>query len=205
MSVKQKYPRTFHLPWSPGVSSDDKVMSTLDGVKGQEVLVTEKMDGENTTMAREHIHARSIDGGTHPSRDWVKAFWGGIRSNIPDDVRVCGENLFAKHSIHYTNLSSYFLGFSVWEGDVCWSWEDTLWLFSELGIQPVPVIGKMIFEETEKLVVPEGSEGYVVRVPHSFERDQFPFLVGKYVRKNHVQTNEHWMHQVIVKNELGVS
>ena len=36
---------------------------------GKQVIVTEKMDGENTSMYRHRIHARSIDSLPHPSRD----------------------------------------------------------------------------------------------------------------------------------------
>jgi hypothetical protein len=197
-----KYPRTYHLPWSPGATSDDKIMASTSSLEGRHVLVTEKMDGENTTLAREVMHARSLDSAHHPSRDWVKAFWGTIRHNIPEGVRICGENLFAKHSILYENLPSYFLGFSAWEGELCWSWEDTLWLFEELGITPVPVIGEMSFEKTKLLLPKTGSEGYVVRPLGSFTLSEFPLLVGKYVRKNHVQTDQHWMHAQITKNKL---
>ena len=57
-----KYPRTFHLPWSPGVASDDKVIESLDAFVGREVVVTEKMDGENSSLySNGHIHARSMD------------------------------------------------------------------------------------------------------------------------------------------------
>lgn len=42
-----KYPRTFHFPWSEGVQSDDKVISTLHHLEDRRVIVTQKMDGEN--------------------------------------------------------------------------------------------------------------------------------------------------------------
>src|SRR5205823_10457529 len=99
-----KYPRTYHLPWSEDVKDDDRVMESLDGLVGQRVIATEKMDGENTTMYAHYIHARSVDGRSHPSRDWVKGFWGSIGADIPAGWRVCGENLYAKHSIHYGDL-----------------------------------------------------------------------------------------------------
>src|SRR3546814_9804484 len=44
---------------------------------------------------------------------WVKQFRSGIAADIPEGWRVCGENLFAKHSIHYTALPTYFMGFSI--------------------------------------------------------------------------------------------
>lgn len=44
---KYKYPRTRHLPSSPGATSDDKFISDFSGFKGKKVVITEKMDGEN--------------------------------------------------------------------------------------------------------------------------------------------------------------
>lgn len=41
----KKYPRTFHLPFSEGVQSDDKIMKDLSSLEGKEVIVTYKMDG----------------------------------------------------------------------------------------------------------------------------------------------------------------
>jgi hypothetical protein len=42
-----KYPRTFHLPWSPGMSRDDRQMGDVTVFEGQEVMICEKLDGEN--------------------------------------------------------------------------------------------------------------------------------------------------------------
>jgi hypothetical protein len=68
-----KYPRTFHFPWSPGRTNDDRVMDDPNAAfGGAEVVVTEKCDGENTTFYRDYLHARSIDYAPHPSRDRVR-------------------------------------------------------------------------------------------------------------------------------------
>ena len=67
-----KYPRTPHLPWSPGASQDDVFSLDARHFEGQTVIITEKMDGENTTLYRDYLHARSVDGRHHPSRNWVK-------------------------------------------------------------------------------------------------------------------------------------
>lgn len=48
-----KYPRTYHLPWSPGATDDDRVLTDEEleaNFSGRMVVATEKMDGENTTM-----------------------------------------------------------------------------------------------------------------------------------------------------------
>ena len=46
------------------------------------------------------------------------------------------------------------------------------------------------------------SEGFVVRASESFTYDEFGSNVMKWVRKGHVQTSEHWMHQELVLNQL---
>ncbi len=122
--MHKKYPRTPHLPWSEGRSQDDRALSSVSHFKGREVVVTEKLDGENTTLYRDHIHARSLDSRHHPSRTWVKAEHSRIQYDIPENWRICGENVYAKHSIHYKALTSYFYVFGIYEDDVCLSWEE---------------------------------------------------------------------------------
>jgi hypothetical protein len=53
-----KYPRTPHLPWSPGGTSDDKRMLDVGPLLG-DVVITEKMDGSNVALSRENFFARS--------------------------------------------------------------------------------------------------------------------------------------------------
>ena len=48
---QMKYPRTPHLPWSPGVTGDD-IHNTVKPLEWSEIVITENMDGENTTMRR---------------------------------------------------------------------------------------------------------------------------------------------------------
>lgn len=207
--VTYKYPRTAHFPWSEGATSDDKILKTLNGFVGRRVIVTEKMDGENTSLYRDTTHARSMDGRHHSSRDWVKSFWSDFAHDIPENWRVCGENLFARHSIEYTDLPSYFMGFSMWNDDnVCLSWDSTMDWFFLLGITPVPVLYDGIFDEKliQGLYDPVRDratrEGYVVRIADSFSYSDFGNKVAKYVRARHVTSNEHWMHSEIIKNGL---
>ncbi|MFJ1898453.1 AAA family ATPase [Streptomyces sp. NPDC088115] len=102
--MRTHYPRTPHLPWSPGASSDDVRLTgrtDLAGLTGSEVVVTEKMDGENTTLYADGLHARSLDSAHHPSRARVKALQGRVGPRVPAGWRICGENVFARHSIPY--------------------------------------------------------------------------------------------------------
>jgi len=47
MSNLYKYKRTPHLPWSEGVTNDDKIQYDLTNFEGEEIVISEKMDGEN--------------------------------------------------------------------------------------------------------------------------------------------------------------
>lgn len=193
-----KYPRTHHLPWSPGVNSDDRVVTTLQQFEGQRVVVTLKMDGENTTMYTDYIHARSLDSRGGADRAWVKQFWSTIAHDIPAGWRVCGENLWAQHSIHYDDLPSYFMGFSIWNHmNECIDWDSTLEYFELLNIKPVPVLYDGVWTEQaiRKLadrLDPAKDEGYVVRLAGRFSYSDFRTCIAKYVRAGHVQTTKHW-------------
>jgi hypothetical protein len=210
-----KYPRTFHVPWTDGSTNDDKILSSMEHFKEKEVVVSVKMDGENTTMYNDHVHARSISSKNHVSRDWIKKFHSIIAKDIPDGWRICGENLYAKHSIHYLNLDTYFLAFSIWnEKNECLSWHDTFGYLDLLGICYPKVFFYGTYNENEIKLAWElfkkkefhdygqVHEGYVIRTVNSFKYDDFSKSVAKYVRKNHVQTDEHWMNSEVVPNIL---
>ncbi|MGV9775032.1 RNA ligase family protein [Streptosporangium sp. NPDC003464] len=204
--MRTHYPRTPHLPWSPGASSDDVRIGDLSGLVGQEVVVTEKLDGENTTLYPDGLHARSPDSAHHPSRAWVKALQGRIASSIPCDWRVCGENLYARHSIGYQDLESWFYGFSVWDGDRCLDWDRTVRFTRRLGI-PVPrVLWRGVFDERALRALrldTSRHEGYVVRAVEGFAREEFARRVAKWVRRGHVRTDTHWMLAPVVVNGLS--
>ncbi|MFJ2638410.1 RNA ligase family protein [Streptomyces sp. NPDC087511] len=207
--MRTHYPRTAHLPWSPGATSDDVRIADLAALTGREVVVTEKLDGENTTLYADGLHARSLDSAHHPSRGWVKALQGRIGARVPDGWRVCGENLFARHSIPYEDLESFFYGFSVWDGERCLDWDRTVEFLRDLGIPVPPVLWRGVFdaraEKALRALKPDTGrqEGYVVRPADGFGAADFGRLVAKWVRPGHVQTDTHWMHSAVVPNGLG--
>lgn len=204
--MKVKYPRTLHLPDSLGCTSDDKKLESLDSLEKGLYLITEKMDGENTTMMKDCIYARSLDSNNHPSRNYVKGIWGNISYRIPKNWRICGENLYAKHSIFYKDLPSYFLVYSIWnENNVCLSFEDTKKFCEELDLHHVPIIDLLWKEELAGYKFPlnlEKHEGFVLRNMDSFHFNDFSKNVAKWVRPQHVQTDAHWMQSEIVPNQL---
>ncbi len=186
-----KPPRTWHLPWSPGRTPDDRILPNLDAFRGERVVATLKKDGGNTSLYRDICHGRSVDGRDHAMMHWVKNFHARIAHEIPEAWRVVGENLYARHSIAYDDLPSYFLGFQVWnERNVCLPYDETLEWFALLGITPVETIWEGEFDErivrrlAEEIDL-EAEEGFVLRVARAFTYAEYKTCVGKYVRYGH--------------------
>lgn len=194
---------------SPGATKDDKIMSDLSCLfDAAEVVITEKMDGENTTIHAHGCHARSPDSRYHPSRDWMKAFAAGISPSLGSDERIVGEYLFARHSIGYDALPSYFLGFAWIVAEMVQSWDDTAAKFDDHGIVHVPILYRgplddKVLEATIAQLDPETQEGFVVRSSSAFQESEMPTQAGKFVRTGHVQSEKHWMQTEIVRNGLA--
>jgi hypothetical protein len=221
-----KYPRTYHLPWSPGTTSDDRLLHDTEHFEGKEVVVTEKLDGENTSMYTDHIHARSLDSQHHASRNFVKSLHGQIKHDIPVGWRICGENVYACHSIKYNNLDEYFYVFGIYDDkNICLSWDETVEYAKLLGLITVPVLYRGIWDE-EKIKAcytkistasppipdeyPDSQEGYVVRVVNAFPYDSqddglSSMYTAKFVREKHVQTDAHWLEKPVDPNLLKTS
>ena len=123
---------------------------------------------------------------------------------LAENEGIYGENMYGVHSIEYNKLPSYFFMFAARDDKRWYSWKEVEELSSILGIEHVPVLEIRRFETVSELEqaiafhMKNGSkygdtiEGVVVRNIESFPLDDFSKNVVKYVRKNHVQTDEHW-------------
>lgn len=204
-----KYPKTFHVPWSLGLQNDDRMQKDMSIFYDKEIVVTEKMDGENASLYRDYYHARSTMSKHHPSRNWIKDLHKRIQTDIPEHFRICGENLYAEHSIKYGSLDNFFHVFSIWDNERCLPWDETLEWCELLDIPTVPVLYRGKYDEDllKSLYKPikdngDEMEGYVLRNTDSFHFLQFKNNLAKFVRKGHVQTDEHWMSKEVVPNKL---
>lgn len=210
-----KYPRTYHLPQSPGLQNDDRRLPDISIFRGRRVVATEKYDGEGCTLTPTRTYPRSPDGRPHPSRGWVKAFHGRKGHDIPAGWRISGEYMYALHSIPYTRangnaLSSYFYGFGVWdETNTLLAFDHMLEILEMLDIVPVRVLydgpyHDGLVDEIAATIDVTRQEGFVLR-----DADRIPYPSGpgdagrffgghgvglaKWVRPRHVATDEHWM------------
>jgi len=206
-----KYPRTYHLPYSPGATKDDKKLQDdwFEYYRGKEIVITEKLDGENVHMTQQDCYARS-DGA--PTRSpWSRNIWDPqeglywkIKSLIGPNETIFGENLYGEHSIHYNKLDNYFHLFAANDGFNWYSWDNVKGFAQIMDIPHVPELWRGVVyneKQLEELVnrfIKEPSiygdtrEGIVIRLVSSFPLDEFRNCVCKWVRPNHVQTDEHW-------------
>jgi hypothetical protein len=159
-------------------------------------------------------------------------YWNrNVYENLPEHLQVFGENMYACHSIHYgcdgchdernqrPPVSDVFLVFGVYDTryDLWLSWPETERVADEIGFPTAPVIKRSqtdlpAFEDERRFVesmkelaesvVDDGHEGIIVRSKYPFHYGQFETKLGKYVRPNHVQTDEHWSHQDTTRNEV---
>lgn len=198
-----KLPSVKHLPWSEEDARRNKYLGEKDTeemFEGKRVVLTEKLDGATSCITKNKVYARSRGGeATGRQFDMLKKKHAE-KYDIPEGLAVYGEWLYAKHSIKYSSLPSYFMAFEVYD------MEREMWLSRKrmkevcerLGIKVVPVIESGRWENMEKLT-PEGEskygdtrEGYVVRVRGEIE-ENYVENSAKCVREDHVSTEElHW-------------
>ena len=215
MSLSRKYGRTLHYPFSPGTTSDDRInhhyWENISQIN--KVVHTEKLDGENTCLNQYGVFARSHTAPTiHPWANYLKERWHLIKNDL-GDLEIFGENLYAIHSIRYESLAHHFFVFGIRELDQWLSWEEVQFYAALLDFPTVPELrvveplSQTIFEKTALAIVNQSSsfdsfdvhtqescimEGIVSRNVESYSVTDFKKNVFKYVRKDHVKTDEHW-------------
>ena len=199
----RKYGRTYHLPFSEGVTSDDKVLKDWEDILNGPIVITEKLDGENSCLKSTGCYARSH--GSPTRNPWARnmwVLWERLQHDL-GDLEVFGENLYGIHSIEYNPLLYHFHVFAIREGDTWLSWEEVVWYAELFELAVVPVLEIGVFDplELQDIIanrMKEGSvlggdcEGLVIRNAAAFEQVDFKYNVLKYVRANHVKTDEHW-------------
>ncbi len=201
--ISRKYGRTYHFPFSPGTTSDDKIQHDWLPILQHELVITEKLDGENTCLKSDGVYARShVEPTRNPWAANMRTIWEQVRHDL-GSLEIFGENLYGLHSIEYQRLRHYFYVFAIRDGDTWLSWEEVNFYAALLDLPVVPVHTQGFFSEkslTQSILTGmngssafgETIEGFVCRNVKAFHTTQFSQNVLKYVRKNHVQTDEHW-------------
>lgn len=95
--LSEKYGRTYHYPFSPGTTSDDRINHTYwEDIRQISTLVhTEKLDGENNCLSRYGVFARShVAPTTSPWTSQLRQRWELLKNDL-GDIELFGENLYA--------------------------------------------------------------------------------------------------------------
>lgn len=201
-----KYPKIKHLPFSKGIGRNDRISKNIDNIIGQPIIISEKIDGSNTCLEPTGIfHGRSDK--KDRLEPWNENLYADFEIhdlfvNEKPDQTYFFENTYAIHSIEYPKLTSYIHLFDI-------VFED--WFLSsyycditakKYDIPTVPrLYDGIISSEDELKIIIDGlmssestyggpKEGLVVRNCCAFPYDEFEENVFKYVREDHVQTND---------------
>jgi hypothetical protein len=157
--MSDKYHRTLHVPWSPGATSDDKMLWSVDHLIGRELIISEKLDGENNCMTNEEggYYARSHSGmPTHKSNNEGKVIHATRRHLIDPDISVFEEYCCAVHSIRYNlGLPAYAFVFGVRDDKTgwWWAWDDVVLMAAHLDLPTVPVLWRGTVRSSGELEV----------------------------------------------------
>jgi ABC-type phosphate/phosphonate transport system substrate-binding protein len=109
-------------------------------------------------------------------------------------------------------MAAHFYAFNAWyKTNMSLAWDDLVLLCDVIGIPHAPVLYRGSWDEKViRSLYPRESalggeqEGYVVANANSFHFDDFKTNVAKFVRFNHVQTDEHWMFQAPKENIIAL-
>ena len=212
----RKYGRTYHFPFSPGTTSDDRIQHQywMHVQQMKEIVHTEKLDGENNCLNQYGVFARSH--ATPTTSAWtnnIRQRWQSIKNDL-GDIELFGENIYAIHSIEYKKIEHYFYVFAVRYLDTWLSWEEVQFYAAAFDFPTVPVLNvvsdfndELTFKNKVLALTTKNSafdsydilskkpctiEGVVSRNVDAFAVNALGVNVFKYVRKGHVKTDEHW-------------
>ncbi len=209
MKTPNKYPSTLHWVASEKIHRDDSYHTDHEYFVNKPLIITEKLDGGNTCLFNGEVFARSV---TSPSHDgWMAMVrrhhaWK-TNSQEFKDISFYGEDLYGIHSIEYDAVEQYdtYRLFAVRRNDEFLSWDDVKGFAAALDVNTVPVLSDGAEFETEESltkflkestaqpsVLGPDREGCVLRTPEAFPASEFGHEMCKYVRANHVQTDQHW-------------
>lgn len=207
METPHKYPSTLHWIDSPEVHRDDNVHQNPENFLGVEVIISEKLDGGNTCLWQGGVYARST--GQPATQGWfamVKKHHAWKSLNTAPDIQIYGEDLYGIHSIAYDAIKEdeTYRVFNIRGGDEWLSWDDMQSLAASFNLMTVPTLFRGTFSSVKEIsqwmhehikqpsVLGPDREGFVMRWADTFHNDVFQERTAKFVRRGHVQTDQHW-------------
>ena len=217
-----KFPSTPHLATLPGVEiRDDKVLTANErsAFLARELTVEEKVDGANLGISFDFSgNVRAQNRGGHlrlpgsgqwrTLQNWLRLRADALFDTLIDRYILFGEWCYARHSVGYSRLPDWFLGFDVFDKRsgrfLSVTRRDALCRKMSVAQAPVIAHGQFDFNELVKLLsrsalADQPAEGLYLR------SDSRKWLVqrAKVVRPEFLQSMEaHWSRSAIEPNRL---
>jgi hypothetical protein len=219
----RKFPKTPHLLWlSSRNVRDDKVMTPLEAEMfiTQPIVVEEKVDGANLGLAFDRSGRLQAQNRGTFLRAPFTAQWQGLsrwlahhettlRERLPTGMILFGEWCYAKHSITYSRLPDWFLGFDVFDrfNDQFWSTRRRDALLMAAEIVPIHRIASGQFTTSELLEMLKTQSAYydgpVEGLYLRREDDDQLLMRAKIVRSEFAQSiGEHWSRAPLQMNSI---
>ena len=209
----------FTFPKTPYIYSetvrDDKVLNKEErnAFLSNVITIEEKVDGYNLGISfddegellLQHRGAYVDDPKIH---EWIKPKTDDLFDNLMNRYILFGEWCYYKHSIHYTELPNFFLGFDIYDTllDKFYCITDRNYFLNKINIHPIPLIDIGIFtlENLQKyLITPSHfgpiKEGLYLRLDgEDFIEDR-----SKIVNSNFTQNIDiHWTKEPVIRNKI---
>lgn len=221
-----KFPRTPHLFVVSGLDiRDDKVLSDTEcnAFLNNTVILEEKIDGANIGISLTETGDLLIQNrgnyilpGSHPQFnliwDWAYSRLTLLQKYISNDFIVFGEWCYAKHSIKYTSLPDWFLGFDVYDKKkmIFLNNEFRNQLLKNTNIQIIPNLGKGEYSRADlaKLLSISKSRFYsgpIEGIYLRYEDSEKLIKRAKIVNKDFIQEIDiHWSKKKLISNKLQI-
>ena len=143
-----KYPKTHHIKGSKGVTEDDQV--PLEDLPGDHLVIEEKLDGSMVSVSFENRQV--VSRCQMPARGesasmfnaWVAEKFTALEEVLGSRYIMFGEWLYAKHTVFYDKLPSYFMEYDIYDRlERGWLSTDRRHaLLLGTGIEHVPILAK---------------------------------------------------------------
>ena len=218
-----KFPSTPHLAVLPGVTvREDKVLNIQEqyAFLSHTLTVEEKIDGANLGLSFDqngNIRAQNRGGyipfpyaGQWKKLDaWLSSHLDLFFEVLADRYILFGEWCYAKHSVIYTKLPDWFLGFDIFDRNTrkFLSTEKRNSVFASLGIIAVPFLGTGTFsvdDLVEMLATSKFGDNPAEGLYLRYDKGTWLQERCKLVRASFVQSvHKHWSRSTIIPNRLG--
>ncbi|HEX5276687.1 MAG TPA: RNA ligase family protein [Fluviicoccus sp.] len=220
-----RFPHTPHIAWLGADSPrDDKVLTPveIEALLAGPVTLEEKLDGANLGISvgengelraqnRGHYLERPFPGQFEKLEMWLRRYEDVLFDALGENLILFGEWCAARHSLDYTGLPGWFVGFDVYDRqrEAFWSTRRRNALLAQLELPAIRCIGEgqYTLEQLKELVMHSGSqyrdgvlEGIVIR----HQDEDWLLNRAKLVRHDFTQAiQEHWRKRRIEWNDLA--